>query len=61
MPGHLAPDAPSPISFSRLACLHTHPEKLHKQKEGGGGRVLAWLGAGWWGGAESVERILFFP
>jgi hypothetical protein len=50
MHGHWAPDAPSQISFSRLACLNTHPEKLYEQKwevgggglgrEGAGGRVL---------------------
>ena len=39
MHGHWAPDAPSQISFSRLACLNTHPEKLYEQKweVGGGG------------------------
>lgn len=40
MHGHLAPDAPSQIFFSRLACLNTHPEKLREQKGGGAG--MAW-------------------
>lgn len=57
MHGHLAPDAPSQIFFSRLACLNTHPEKLREQKGG----VLAWLGGGWWTEAESAKRTPFFP
>lgn len=53
MHGHLAPDAPSQIFFSRLACLNTHPEKLREQKGG------CWHGLGQGGGQrQKVQRGL---